>query len=133
MVPSIGMFPIDPVGIIESQFETVLVAGSRQFLHNVPFGVGELSHIVIAHLAVPQRKTIMVLGREGDIFHSGFFCQQYPLFWINAVPVEAVQQSEGIRPGQSGSGNRSIRRNHCRFSVFPLSRFLPHHCIHPSG
>ncbi len=91
MVPAVGVFPIDPVRIVKSQLETVLFAGIGQLLDDIPFRIGEFCHIIITYFAVPQGKAIMMLGGDGDIFHSCLFCQHYPFFRINIVPVETLQ------------------------------------------
>ena len=86
------------MGVVKTQFEAVLFTGVGQLFDDISFGICVFGHIVITHLAVPQGKSIVMLGGDAHILHPGLFGQQYPLFRINLVPVETVQQGEILIP-----------------------------------
>src|SRR5690606_3262247 len=75
MVPTEGMLPIDPMGIIKTEFHAVLSACGGQFCNGVAFNTTESGQTILSCSRVPYGSTVVMFGRNDDIFHACPFRQ----------------------------------------------------------
>ena len=69
---------------IESKFETVFLAGSRQFADDISFAIliGCVANAIVGVFGWPQTEAVMMFGSEDDTFHSCLFASLCPLFAV---------------------------------------------------
>ncbi len=90
----IRMMPVAIDRIIDPELQSCLLAGSSQFGHRVAVKASHIDNIILAHLRVVHRKSVMMLSHHNHVFHAGIFSNPHPLVRVKIhgikLPYERV-------------------------------------------
>ena len=88
-IQTVGRFHLVKIGRreVEAEFQAILAAGGRQFLHDIP-PVGAGGYAVCRVAARPEDESVMVLGRQDHAFHPGVPEDPAPLVGIRLPEIE---------------------------------------------
>ena len=86
-----GMFPVEGVGIIESELDSVALRRFPQFHHRIPLVLGKADIIGIGVRRV-HGETVMMLRGNDEILHSGRFHHGHPFLRVEIDRVEGIDQ-----------------------------------------
>ena len=82
--------PVLRLRIVKSQFHAVFLARLGQRLEQI-FAVGRgFDDVPVAGLRIEQRKAVVVLAGDDDVFHAGFFGELHPLVGIVFDRIELL-------------------------------------------
>ena len=78
--------------------DALLVALIHQLLHDVALERSSLHDVEVGIAAVEHRETVVMTGREADVFRSGSLKSRYPLGSIEVGGIEASGQFSILLP-----------------------------------
>ena len=95
----IGLMTI-PGRQINSKLQSIFLASFRQFAHDVSFTIfiRTVCHTVVGAGKRPKAKSIVMLGRKNDTFHSCCHQSLGPLFAIQTRRIEHLRRCVTISP-----------------------------------
>ena len=74
------------------QFDAVALTGVGQFLEHVALEGGGIHNVVVAHLALEHRETVVVARSNRDVARSSILDGTHPLVGIKARGIEPRRQ-----------------------------------------
>ena len=85
---AVRFVPVLAVGVVDAEFQAVPPAAVRQFRDDVPVERRGARDGKIGILRVEHRESVMMLGRENQIFHSGSGGELHPSVRIEIPRIE---------------------------------------------
>ena len=85
---------------VDTEFESVFLAGCRQFTHDIALAVlvGSIAYAVVGVFGRPEAETVVVLGRDDDALHAGISQCLGPLLAVKPRRVETLERCIAVSP-----------------------------------
>ena len=82
------LMPVQILGIVETEFQTVLITGLGQFSYHVAAKGRGVHHVEAVGPGMEEGEAVVVLAGHDEILHPAFLCQTDPLVRVKIHRVK---------------------------------------------
>ena len=94
-----NVVPVLGLGVVEAEFEAVLLAGGGEFLERVAAERSRLGNVPVGGLRVEHGKAIVVLRGDDHVFHPGVPSGAHPFVGVELDRIKLLRVCAVFRHG----------------------------------